>query len=152
MYILSVFFFSKCSLFHNSNISGSCIIHILYTGCAKIEKNNFGAKRLILNWDETRSKRQCPVTMSYCKFCFNFVTKEFYVWDLFTSLRNVLTFHLILFFIPSLLLFLFFFFLSFFLFLYSNFPSCSSKNKIFFFPNAGSENPFVHQLLQYKQL
>ena len=31
-------FSSKCSLFHNSNISGSCIIHILYTGCAKIKK------------------------------------------------------------------------------------------------------------------
>ena len=32
------FFFSKCRLFHNSNIFGSCIIHILYTGCAKIKK------------------------------------------------------------------------------------------------------------------
>jgi len=32
------FFFSKCSLFHNSNVFGSCIIHILYTGCAKIKK------------------------------------------------------------------------------------------------------------------
>ena len=29
---------SKCSLFHNSNVFGSCIIHILYTGCAKIKK------------------------------------------------------------------------------------------------------------------
>ena len=25
---------------------GSCIIHILYTGCAKIKKNNSDAKRL----------------------------------------------------------------------------------------------------------
>ena len=34
-------------MFHNSNIFGSCIIHILYTGCAKIKKkNNSGAKRL----------------------------------------------------------------------------------------------------------
>ena len=32
----SFFFYSKCSLFHNSNIFGSCIIHILYTGCANI--------------------------------------------------------------------------------------------------------------------
>jgi len=40
------FFSSKCSLFHNSNIFGSCIIHILYTVCAKIKKNNSGAKRL----------------------------------------------------------------------------------------------------------
>jgi len=38
--IYSPFFFlsSKCSLFRNSNIFGSCIIHILYTGCAKIKK------------------------------------------------------------------------------------------------------------------
>ena len=36
--IYSRFFFSssKCSLFHKSNVFGSCIIHILYTGCAKI--------------------------------------------------------------------------------------------------------------------
>ena len=32
--------------FHNSNLFGSRIIHILYTGCAKIKKNNSGAKRL----------------------------------------------------------------------------------------------------------
>jgi len=31
-------FFSKCSLIPNSDIFGSCIIHILYTGCAKIKK------------------------------------------------------------------------------------------------------------------
>ena len=41
------FFSSKCSLFHNSNLFGSCIIHILYTGCAKIKRNNSEAKRLI---------------------------------------------------------------------------------------------------------
>jgi len=29
------FFSSKCSLFHNSNVFGSCFIHILYTVCAK---------------------------------------------------------------------------------------------------------------------
>ena len=41
------FFSSKCSLFHNANFFGSCIIHILYIGCAKIEKkNNSGAKGL----------------------------------------------------------------------------------------------------------
>jgi hypothetical protein len=32
----SPFFSSKCSLFHNATIFGSCIIHILHTGCAKI--------------------------------------------------------------------------------------------------------------------
>jgi len=34
----SPFFFSKCCLFHNSKVFGSCIIHILYTGCVKIKK------------------------------------------------------------------------------------------------------------------
>ena len=41
------FFSSKCSWFHNANLFGSCIIHILYTECAKIKKNNSGAKGLI---------------------------------------------------------------------------------------------------------
>jgi len=40
------FFSSKCNLFHNFNIFGSCIIQILYTGRAKIRKNYSGAKRL----------------------------------------------------------------------------------------------------------
>jgi len=43
----SPFFSSKCSLFLNPNIFDSCIIHILYTGCAKLKKNNSGAKRLM---------------------------------------------------------------------------------------------------------
>ena len=29
---------SKCSLFHKSNVFGSCNIHILHTECAKIKK------------------------------------------------------------------------------------------------------------------
>jgi len=43
------FFPSKCSLFHNSKVFGSYFIHILYTGCAKIKKNNSGAKSLKLS-------------------------------------------------------------------------------------------------------
>jgi len=31
-----IYSLSKCSLFHNSNIFGSCFIHILYTECAKV--------------------------------------------------------------------------------------------------------------------
>ena len=46
--VYSPFFFSlKWGSFHNSNLFGSCIIYILYTGCAKIKKNNSGGKRLI---------------------------------------------------------------------------------------------------------
>jgi len=32
------FFSSKCSLFRNANLFGSCITYILHTGCAKIKK------------------------------------------------------------------------------------------------------------------
>jgi hypothetical protein len=39
-------------LFHNSKVFGSCIIHILYTGCAKIKKNS-GAKRLTIVLPDT---------------------------------------------------------------------------------------------------
>ena len=49
---------SKCSLFHNSNVFGSSVIHILYTGCAKIKKNNSGAKRLMF-WLAPFSLRFC---------------------------------------------------------------------------------------------
>jgi len=38
VYTLRFFFSSKRSLFHNSNVFDSCIIHILYTGRAKIKK------------------------------------------------------------------------------------------------------------------
>ena len=38
MFYILRFFSSKCSLFHNANLFGSCIIHILYTECAKIKK------------------------------------------------------------------------------------------------------------------
>jgi len=37
VYTLRVFLF-KMQFLHNSNVFGSCIIHILYTGCAKIKK------------------------------------------------------------------------------------------------------------------
>ena len=47
VYTLRFFSSSKCSLFHNSNVFGSCFIHILYTGSAKIKKiYNSGAKTL----------------------------------------------------------------------------------------------------------
>ena len=38
LYILRFFPPSKCSWFHNANFFGFCIIHILYTDCAKIKK------------------------------------------------------------------------------------------------------------------
>jgi hypothetical protein len=35
VYTLRFFLSLKCGLFHNSNLFGSSIIHILYTECAK---------------------------------------------------------------------------------------------------------------------
>jgi len=43
--VYTLHFFLFFSL-HNSNVFGSCIIHILFTGCDKIKKKNPGAKRL----------------------------------------------------------------------------------------------------------
>ena len=40
------FFLFKMQFVSYSNLFGPCIIHILYTVCAKIKKNNSGAKRL----------------------------------------------------------------------------------------------------------
>ena len=46
-YIISVFFLSsKCSLFHTSNVFGSCIIHTFIQVCQNFKKNNSGAKKL----------------------------------------------------------------------------------------------------------
>ena len=39
------FFCSKCSLFHNSKVFGSCIIQILYTGVPKLKKYIFLAPK-----------------------------------------------------------------------------------------------------------
>ena len=47
---MSIFFSSKCRLFHNATLFGFCITHILNTGCAlKFEKNSV-VKRLIRDW------------------------------------------------------------------------------------------------------
>ena len=51
--IYSPFFSSKCSLFHNSNVFCSCIIHILYIGCAKIKKIIIPAPKV--NWKFLRT-------------------------------------------------------------------------------------------------
>ena len=53
------FLSSKCSLFHNANLFGFCIIHILHTGCAEIKKKISGAKGLIyLSTEAVRVRRQ----------------------------------------------------------------------------------------------
>ena len=46
------FFSTKCSLFHNGNLFGSCIIHILYTGVLKLKKNNNSGAKALMRMDE----------------------------------------------------------------------------------------------------
>ena len=46
MHILRFVFSSRCRLFRNSIFFGFCNIHILNTECAKIFKENSGAKGL----------------------------------------------------------------------------------------------------------
>jgi len=45
------FFSSKCRLFHNSTFFGFCVIHILYTECAKIKKKKIQRQRVNLEAD-----------------------------------------------------------------------------------------------------
>jgi len=70
MMILSGFFpSSKCSLFHNSNVFGSFIIHILYTECAKIKKeNNSGAKRITNNVQSAARSTESLAERIYLQF------------------------------------------------------------------------------------
>ena len=63
VYNLLFFFFKIHFFFHNSKVFGFCIIHILYTGCAKIKKkSNSGAKSLIMT--EKTASALCRL-MSY---------------------------------------------------------------------------------------
>ena len=54
---------SKCCLFHNATFFGSCVVHILYTGCAKIKKKNSGAKG-IYGWEQ-----QTMYTLQLTEIC-----------------------------------------------------------------------------------
>ena len=54
-----LYFSSKCVLFHNANLFGSCIIHILHTGVLKL-KNNSAPKGLnnpvLIKWSSRLHK------------------------------------------------------------------------------------------------
>jgi hypothetical protein len=65
VYTLRFFPSLKCSLFHNSNVFGSCIIHILYTVCAKIKKNPAPKVNPLTPNDPYRD-RTAPLTSKRC--------------------------------------------------------------------------------------
>ena len=75
--VLSVFLSLKCSLFHNSNLFGSCIIRILYTECAKIKKNNSGAKRLTYSWSSQIADTRAWYKRVWCAVCQLSVSKSY---------------------------------------------------------------------------
>ena len=53
------FFASKCRYFIMLPYFGSCVIHILYTGCAKIKKKKIRRQRVNRHFD-LRSTRTVP--------------------------------------------------------------------------------------------
>ena len=69
------FFSSKCSLFHNANLFGSCIIHILYTGVLKLKKNNSGAKGLIKRPTYLSTLNRNKAARHNCARCFTVVSE-----------------------------------------------------------------------------
>jgi len=63
--VYTLLFFLFKMQFHNSKVFGSCVIHILYTRCAKIKKNNSGAKMLTVSGLESKGEGNAkghPVT------------------------------------------------------------------------------------------
>ena len=72
VYTLSFFPSSKCSLFHNSNVFGSCIIHILYTECAKIKTNSnlFDSCIIHILYTECAKIKKCPTYLVPVLFTF----------------------------------------------------------------------------------
>ena len=59
---MSIFFSSKCRLFHNATLFGFCITHILNTGCAKIWK-----KKKKIHRQKVNSGSLCQLqSMCFC--------------------------------------------------------------------------------------
>ena len=57
---------SKCSLFHNSNVFVSGIIHILYIGCAEIKKKiSWRPKVNLLTPTDPYRGRTAPLTSTH---------------------------------------------------------------------------------------
>jgi hypothetical protein len=68
-------FSSKCSLFHNSNVFGSCIIQILYPGCVKI-------KILIRKYEIFQQKE---------KFLYKLVNETIVIKSLYANLQLIIS-------------------------------------------------------------
>ena len=86
-------------LFHNSNVFGSCISHISYTGCAKIKKKIIPAPKVNpLTPNDHYRGRTAPLTSKRCIlyiYSTNIGTEYFKhgVHSRFSSLQNAVLFH-----------------------------------------------------------
>ena len=111
VYIFFVISSSKCSLFHNANVFGSCIIHILYTGCAKIKKK-FQYQKLIntLTHNDPYRGRTAPLTSKRCSlyiYSTNIGT-EYFKHGIYSSLfplQNAVCFIILTYLVPVLFAF-----------------------------------------------
>jgi hypothetical protein len=65
---LRFFFSSKCRVFHNATLFGSCIIHILNTGVLKLEKKF--RRQMVLRMSATTQ----PLTARACTAWYLFST------------------------------------------------------------------------------
>ena len=59
LHTLRFFLSSKCRLFHNATFFGSCVIHILYTECAKIKKKKIRRQRVKRNGTRSLVETRC---------------------------------------------------------------------------------------------
>ena len=101
--IYSPFFFlsSKCNLFHNSNEFGSCIIHILYTGCQNFKK---------IRPNDPYTGRTAPLNSKRCIlyiYSTNIRTEYFKhgIYSPIFSLQNAVCFIIITYLVPVLFTF-----------------------------------------------
>ena len=68
-YTFRFFSSSKCTLFHNSNVFGSCIINILYTGCAKTKNIIPAPKGKNVKLQQTGNVRISNIEARPCNHC-----------------------------------------------------------------------------------
>ena len=97
---------SKCSLFHNANLFGSCIIHILHIGCAEIKKKkyNSGAKWLRRKsvhlvglyhvyhvWRQELGDFRLLLPIFKLRFHTAYSSNDFYIYVLVVITQNIVT-------------------------------------------------------------
>jgi len=90
-------------LFHNSNLFGSCIIHILFTGCVKIKKNPLAP-------NDHYSGRTAPLTSKHYNlyiYSTNTGTEYFKrgTYSQFFSVQNAICFIILTYLVPVLFTF-----------------------------------------------